>query len=374
MKNIIFITSVIFFSINLNAQLTVDTNNGNVGVKNSSPEEALTINGNTSINNSGTRYLYFNNTWTGGLSNTIDKNGIRWQTPGQTGGGLDSLRYYMLYNYGQDKLFFDNNDDYTDGVAMSIKQSGEVGIGTNDPLNPLHVNGDALFNSNVGNLKFGFPTGNGFGYATTGGGTVLIMNSYTNTSTEAGSSNIFTLQNDGDLGLGTTSPDYKLEVVGDIGVSGDIYVSGQHLGLSDQRVKKDIEDISDALEKVLEMSPVSYKFKTEEYPALKLSTDTQFGLIAQEVEDIIPGLVSNNGKFESMDGSDTNLKAVNYVEIIPFLISAIHELNDKIEKKDAVIADNLKEYDQLSARLDALEAMISSTGNLNQNASVAENK
>ncbi|NNC85619.1 MAG: hypothetical protein HKN75_06020, partial [Bacteroidia bacterium] len=92
----------------------------------------LNVGGHMSIDNNGQSYFRFNNTWSGPFSPSLDKNGIRWQTP-NAGTGLDSIRFYMLYNYGENKLFFDNNDDHTDSVAMTIEQGGNVGIGTTTP-------------------------------------------------------------------------------------------------------------------------------------------------------------------------------------------------------------------------------------------------
>ena len=97
---------------------------------------------------------------------------------------------------------------------LTVDGTGNVGIGIQTPLNKLHVEGDALFNSSIGNLKFGFPTSSGFGFSTTGGGATLILNSYTNTSTEAGFQGHFAFTNNGELGIGTTSPAAPLHLAG----------------------------------------------------------------------------------------------------------------------------------------------------------------
>ena len=342
MKNILLIFTTILFSFQLNAQLTVETSTGNVGIKDSSPDPdvALTVNGHQSLQNGGTRYLLFKNTWNGSLSNSIDKNGIMWRTPNQA----TDTNFVQTYNFEQNKMFFDDDTDYTNGVTMSLTQGGDVGIGTNDPLNRLHVNGDALFNSSAGNLKFGFPTSNGFGLATTGGGATLLFYSYTNTSTEAGTVLRMSLKNTGVLEM-----------------MGDIAVTGEYLGLSDKRVKKNIETIDNGLELVKEMNPVSYDFKTSEFPDLQLNEGKQLGLIAQELLKVEPNLVSNNGKSITMENNEMELMSVNYIEVIPLLISAIQELSEELENRDLVIAQNVKDYDRMEARLAALESMMSSS-------------
>ena len=53
-----------------------------------------------------------------------------------------------------------------------------------------------------------------------------------------------------------------------------------------------------------------------------------FGLIAQDVEKIIPQLVKN----KNILGAEETYKVVNYISIIPLLIESIKELNNKIEE------------------------------------------
>ena len=344
MKNLACTIFILLFSISAYSQLTVDTSNGNVGIKDSSPEDALTVAGNISHVNFGTRYYKFSNLFSGGLSSNIDKNGFRWEVPNQEL-GPDSIRMYQLYNYGEDKLFFDNNADFADGVHMTIKQTGEVGIGTDDPLSAFHLKGDALFDSSVGKIKFGYPTGDGWGLATTGGGATLYFYSYANTSTEAGAQQHFVMTNTGRIGIGTSSPDYPLHVQGDMGISGQIF------GISDKRVKTNIESLVTGLEKIAKMNPVSYFFKTDVYPDMNLPEGRAYGLLAQELEEFFPELVGNQIKTLDTEGEEMNLKSVNYIEMIPVLISAVKELNQIVEDKD-------REIKALEKRMSALEAKI----------------
>lgn len=356
MKNIILTIIALALTTVAFSQLTVDPLSGNIGIKDSSPEVALSVSGEASLENFGTRYLLFNDMWSGGLTNDIDKNGIRWQTPAQ-GSGLDSLRFYLLYNYGRNRLLFDNNDDYSDGVAMSIKQSGEVGIGVEDPLNPLHVEGDALFNSSLGNLKFGFPTGSGYGFATTGGGSTLYLYSYTNTSTEAGQQNRLSINANGNMGLGYPNAAEKLQVDGNIAISGD------YLGVSDRILKEDIESINNGLSIINSLHPVNYSFKSDEFPSMDLPEGTKYGLIAQELETVLPNSVKQTGTATDKSGVEHSIKSVNYTEIIPMLISAVQELTDELETKDIEI-ENLKQQVQMNTELETritkLESLLSS--------------
>ena len=54
----------------------------------------------------------------------------------------------------------------------------------------------------------------------------------------------------------------------------------------------------------------------------------RYGLIAQELEQVLPGLV-NEMNIETEEGD--KYKAVNYIELIPILIGAIQELEEEVQ-------------------------------------------
>ncbi|KAJ3278099.1 hypothetical protein HK104_002660, partial [Borealophlyctis nickersoniae] len=92
------------------------------------------------------------------------------------------------------------------------------------------------------------------------------------------------------------------------------------VGYSDERLKKEITTIDDstALNKVLQLRPVTYLWKTDSE-----DTKKRLGLIAQEVEPIIPEIVS--------EGSDGML-GVTYTDLVPMLIASVKALTERIEK------------------------------------------
>ena len=89
--------------------------------------------------------------------------------------------------------------------------------------------------------------------------------------------------------------------------------------------KKDIKTIPTALDKITSLRGVYFKWKK---PTKNLSHKTMSGFIAQEVQEIIPDLVSNNN-----DG----FKTVNYIGVIPHLVEAIKEQQKMIEELKAKI-------------------------------------
>ena len=99
-----------------------------------------------------------------------------------------------------------------------------------------------------------------------------------------------------------------------ITVSGTI-TCNELLAQSDARIKQNVASLhpEECLEKVLDLRPKKYNFIT--------SDKTRYGLIAQELEPILPELVNNRHE----------TKSVNYIDLVPFLIGSIQQLKQEIE-------------------------------------------
>jgi hypothetical protein len=85
---------------------------------------------------------------------------------------------------------------------------------------------------------------------------------------------------------------------------------------SDARFKKNIVPLIGSLQKTLGLKGVQYEMKTAEFPERNFAPGTQIGLIAQEIEGIVPEVVST-----AADG----YKSVDYAKLVPLLIEAIKE-------------------------------------------------
>ena len=235
--------------------------------------------------------------------------------------------------------------------------SGNVGIGTTAPANKLSVSGSANFTGNVGigntspalalqvNGTGGAPATSGTAqtgaFRIDGGpGQVLDMGLYSgspygvwlqtgNRGNLAATYPLVLLPNGGNVGIGTTSPTQRLQV----GTSGDgtVALANAWNTFSDIRLKRDLAVIPDALDKLLELHGYYYFWKDGS------DQTRQVGVVAQEVEKILPELVRT--------GSD-GIKTVDYPKLTAVLIEGTKQL--KAEK------DN--EIAQLKARADAAEA------------------
>jgi hypothetical protein len=123
--------------------------------------------------------------------------------------------------------------------------------------------------------------------------------------------------------------------------NGNVYVNGTVTQTSDKSLKKNILPISGSLSKVLELQGVTYEWKSQEELEIshsnkgagKKETDlqtftfpkgTQLGVVAQDVEKVIPELVQTDAN---------GFKSVDYVKIIPLLIEAIKDQQSIIENQ-----------------------------------------
>jgi hypothetical protein len=134
----------------------------------------------------------------------------------------------------------------------------------------------------------------------------------------------------GGVGIGTTTVNTpnKLEVTGatringNLAVYGDVNASGDITAFftSDQRLKTNITPINNALDKIDQITGVTYDWDTE---LQQRHEGHDVGVLAQEVESILP---------EAVVTREDGYKAVNYEKLVPLLIQAIKELKTIIVK------------------------------------------
>ena len=98
---------------------------------------------------------------------------------------------------------------------------------------------------------------------------------------------------------------------------------------SDERLKDDIISLDDnsSLNKVLNLNPVEFKWKDGERKGQK-----SIGLIAQEVEKIVPEVVREQKRIADNDEAFEMFKSLDYEHLVPLLVGAIKELKSEIEE------------------------------------------
>lgn len=129
----------------------------------------------------------------------------------------------------------------------------------------------------------------------------------------------------GDVGIGTSNPLYKLHV------EGTVYATGSAGSLSDKRHKKDIKRINyyfsqknkNALDIINNLNPVSFKWIK---PLDKGMEGLQLGFIAQELKEIIPEavLIQNNKE---------KTHSIQLDSLFPILVKGVQEQNQIIENQ-----------------------------------------
>ncbi len=117
---------------------------------------------------------------------------------------------------------------------------------------------------------------------------------------------------------------------------------------SDIRMKDNISVLSDALEKIMKLRGVTFTWKND--PA----KNRQIGMIAQEVEQIVPEIVFTN----PVDG----LKGINYSQAVSILVEAIKEQQQQIESTKQENQQLKSESQAMKERLDRIEGMMADGG------------
>lgn len=149
-------------------------------------------------------------------------------------------------------------------------------------------------------------------------------------------SNSLVLGNNANVGIGISAPTEKLHVVGNGLFSGTVTASCGILACSDSRYKVNIRPLTHSMEKIMQLQGVNYFFNNEKYPERNFNKKDQVGLIAQDVEEVVPELV-----FTDADG----YKSIDYSKLTPVLIEAIKELKKEVDTLKTQISEILiKEY------------------------------
>jgi len=147
----------------------------------------------------------------------------------------------------------------------------------------------------------------------------------------------------------TTAPtSYAIHAVGYTDCSlaglfeGDVEITGTLINPSDARFKTNINTISSALNTIEQLHPVTFDFVSQQ--GLSLPNGNQYGLIAQEVEQILPDVVTSEiipAKFDALGNmtSDTIMfKGVNINAFIPIALKGIQELKHQNDSLKTIIS------------------------------------
>ncbi len=320
------------------------TQTGNVGIGNVNPNAPLQFS-NATINRKIVLYESGN-------------NDHQFYGFGINGGALR----YQTDATNADHVFFAGASSTGSNELMRITGTGRVGIGTSNPTFRLHIvdnfnNGDIITEDSFPFIFLSTTTGGNKGIRFLTGSTVdaQIINwsgSYMEMMEGGGSMYL----NNGQLGIGITSPSYDLQLANNSAAKPG---SGLWTIPSDSRLKKDVADYNEGLKEIMKIRPVWYTYTGEaEMPQI-----TAVGLIAQELQEVAPHMVKEwtytpSAKvLAGFDPTQQNLPehtaakknylAIDGSAITYMTINAIKEQQAQIETLKKQIEEQQKQIDLL---------------------------
>lgn len=115
--------------------------------------------------------------------------------------------------------------------------------------------------------------------------------------------------------------------VNNLYIPGDLFVDGNIVNPSDAILKKNVEPINiEQTNKLINLYPTSFSFKDD------AKCSIHYGFIAQDFEESYPELIQNKP-----DTKYSNIKAINYLELIPLLVSKIQVMQKEIDELKTVV-------------------------------------
>ena len=234
----------------------------------------------------------------------------------EDGAGTTSLSNNVYWNGSNNKAFFTGGSSqyYQDGGTHVWRSAASVSAGANASLTER-----MRIEPSAGHVYIGHSSGLNFGAGTTAG--ITFDPNGALVASRSGDGPLYLQRSSSDGGIAFFYRNTSL--VGSISVasSGTTYNT-----TSDQRLKTDIQPITDGTEKLMTMNPVTHKWKADPHTG-----ETVHGFIAQEMQDIAPEAVTGDPDGEAMMSMD-------YGRITPILVAALQDAHKKIDALETRLA------------------------------------
>jgi hypothetical protein len=281
---------------------------GNVGIGTTAPGAKLEVNGGFQVGSAGSDLYIIDSSGIYSNSGTVeigvDSGTVKLGDTGHAGNGyeltVDGLNGVVSFDSVIKNYFY-------------ITNQGNVGIGTTAPGNKLSVSG-------------------GVGIGTTAPGSSFL-------STKAPDGGLIV---QGSVGIGTSTPSYALQV-GNAGDGTEARANAWN-SLSDSRLKTNLENVTDPLGKIQQLTGYFYSWKN--------GTDKsrQFGLIAQNVESVLPEIVSTDA---------LGYKSLDYGKLTPLLVEGMKAQQVQIGQSLALGEANTQALGDINLQITESNANVS---------------
>ncbi len=321
----------------------------------------LYLRGNGNTSNSG-GLMYANTSFTLGTNyEALRPHGLSLYTNGQATGGIS------IASGSSTGVFTINVGGLGQATErLRITANGNVGIGITNPQASLDVAGTVRITptetwSDV-NWRRALDLGQGEGIiwrrGSEGGVARLIGSSqlgdlYIGRANGNGSQTItydMLVRTDGKVGIGTTSPSHILHVNGIARSTQASFATS-----SDKRVKQDIVPLSEGIDTIMRLRPVSYRYKSEYAEGKQGMDGLKRGFVAQEVEAVVPAMVTQTTEEIGEGRTIEDFRILNNGDFTPILVKAVQELkqeNDALRDELKAANDNFRrELDELKSAI-----------------------
>lgn len=249
--------------------------------------------------------------------------------------------------------FFPNINDGINGdlkiknngnVLVSFNSNGNVGIGIDIPdLTDISASAKGLqiSDSGVPSMKLSDTSGTNCNlaiYSSEG----HYINGYGNYDLSLNTNNAtrMTIDSTGKVGIGETGPSHLLHVNGVARSTQSTWDTA-----SDARVKENAAPVSGSLDILAQLNPVTFEYTEIYRDGKETLAGKKIGFIAQEVEEIIPEMVSLVSEEIGGERID-DFRVLNAGDLIPMLVAAVKDLklkNDALENEKNALLEDIQE-------------------------------
>ncbi len=326
--------------------------------------------------------------------------------PGITSGLRNSVFGYnagFSLQGGDDNIFIGNQAGYNAGVGSiggneNVFVGNKAGFNSTTPVRNVFVGHEAGYGNVTG--QYNTFVGNAAGRNGTGGGNTVIGGLAASTNDFGGSNVVIgyvagrDMVSDQNVYIGTGAgynnsgavggnifigyyagetlggEDHRLAIANNrstppliygefdtqnVTVTGNLYATGELASTSDIRLKTNLVKFTSGLEIIKSLNTYYFDWnklakKTYSYPDKK-----QIGLIAQEVEKLVPEIIST---------STNGYLAIDYGKMAPVLVNAIKEQQIIIDKLENRISELEKKNESLTSKVDGFQSMKSEINEL----------